>query len=737
MEVSGDGAHANDAKCNASLSAPLPDISVRNQWLKLCEASRSRWLLKEEIVWALEHGNGGHIKIQDRPLHQPIPGSLFLFDRTQTRFWRKDGYEWRQKNDSHMRLKFNKMGRHASMKCCYNVHKALPTFHRRGYWLLAHPDIILVHYMNNSKKRIGSSPSSTNTAAMKVFREEEGGVPKSAQQQQQQQENEAMEVSPFPTRSAMKGMAPSSVRRVGRKSMKDRKVSMNHVPRKRRIIDYSPNWSFLPGGGKVSPAISTSPETYIRYDATTSTTIPSSSFINPKNRFSTSSSSGSANLPLPHHHRATTRYLDRRGNTGEGGWGSDSPLFLRNTRSISVDVYLTDGRIETEKVEYRFVPLSSSSSTVSSPPTTPRSSTFPLPSPLSPQEDDYLRGGSDGPVLGDERIAENNSGLQRVRSMEEDNKATISSSSDERKGGGALTTNKPAAAAWRMEIGSEIGEGGKPTESTSREGYNGNADDDANGSGYAGSRNPGRGMVNHQDDGDDAADDDNDDDDDDAETVKLGLAFSSITLRDMGINTSDIDGPEPVTDEIFTSAAERIQRQFRSWLYRRHEAANKLQKVMRGMLVRKSLKRSHDAAVIIQKKFRTRRIRREYQKLKSAAIMVQNNYRAKKRNRTTEEKKGSLTMLGRLPTRHHYNAVKAEGGDKMMEISNYDVSAGSVGDRASSTALPPHHDVLSISSPSSFKEEDIIIPQHHAPSISSPLFKDVEIPDIFSHSPSR
>jgi len=117
------------------------------------------------------------------------------------------------------------------------------------------------------------------------------------------------------------------------------------------------------------------------------------------------------------------------------------------------------------------------------------------------------------------------------------------------------------------------------------------------------------------------------------ETIGLERAFSSITLHDMGINTSDIEGPSPVPDEVFTNAAERIQKQFRAYLFRRHTAAKKLQRFMRGMMARKSLKRSHNAATIIQSHFRTNRVRREYQKLKHAAIMVQNNFRAKKRNR--------------------------------------------------------------------------------------------------------
>lgn len=39
----------------------------------------------------------------------------------------------------------------ATVQCIYGcyVHSAiLPTFHRRCYWLLQNPDIVLVHYLN-------------------------------------------------------------------------------------------------------------------------------------------------------------------------------------------------------------------------------------------------------------------------------------------------------------------------------------------------------------------------------------------------------------------------------------------------------------------------------------------------------------------------------------------------------------------------------------------------------------
>lgn len=117
----------------------------------------------------------------------------------------------------------------------------------------------------------------------------------------------------------------------------------------------------------------------------------------------------------------------------------------------------------------------------------------------------------------------------------------------------------------------------------------------------------------------------------DEEEMKLRQAFSSITLGDMGINTADIEGDVP--DDVFSTAAERIQKQFRTWIYKRHAAAKKLQSFLRGAMVRKSIKRNHNAAKVIQNQFRAQKLRREFQKLKNAAVTIQTTYRAKKRNK--------------------------------------------------------------------------------------------------------
>jgi hypothetical protein len=115
---------------------------------------------------------------------------------------------------------------------------------------------------------------------------------------------------------------------------------------------------------------------------------------------------------------------------------------------------------------------------------------------------------------------------------------------------------------------------------------------------------------------------------DDRSEISLGRAFSSMTLRDMGIETSEIDQPD-VSDAVFATNVRRIQRKIRWWLYKRQAAAKRLQAMARGMLVRKSMKRMRESALLIQSWARQRRARRDYQRLKQATLTIQTNWRSK------------------------------------------------------------------------------------------------------------
>ncbi|XP_076315290.1 calmodulin-binding transcription activator 2-like isoform X3 [Tachypleus tridentatus] len=113
-------------------------------------SQRHRWNTNEEIAAILisfeRHENWLSREVKIRPKS----GSMLLYSRKRVRY-RRDGYCWKKRKDGkttredHMKLKVQ------GTECIYGcyVHSAiLPTFHRRCYWLLQNPDIVLVHYLN-------------------------------------------------------------------------------------------------------------------------------------------------------------------------------------------------------------------------------------------------------------------------------------------------------------------------------------------------------------------------------------------------------------------------------------------------------------------------------------------------------------------------------------------------------------------------------------------------------------
>ncbi|XP_061664275.1 calmodulin-binding transcription activator 2 isoform X2 [Syngnathoides biaculeatus] len=111
---------------------------------------RLRWNTNEEIASYLvsfeKHDEWLSCTLKTRPRN----GSIILYNRKKVKY-RKDGYCWKKRKDrkhtreDHMKLKVQ------GMECLYGnyVHSAIvPTFHRRCYWLLQNPDIVLVHYLN-------------------------------------------------------------------------------------------------------------------------------------------------------------------------------------------------------------------------------------------------------------------------------------------------------------------------------------------------------------------------------------------------------------------------------------------------------------------------------------------------------------------------------------------------------------------------------------------------------------
>ncbi|XP_062871783.1 calmodulin-binding transcription activator 1 isoform X4 [Trichomycterus rosablanca] len=111
---------------------------------------RHRWNTNEEIAAYLITFEKHDEWLTTSPKTRPQNGSMILYNRKKVKY-RKDGYCWKKRKDGkttredHMKLKVQ------GVECLYGcyVHSSIiPTFHRRCYWLLQNPDIVLVHYLN-------------------------------------------------------------------------------------------------------------------------------------------------------------------------------------------------------------------------------------------------------------------------------------------------------------------------------------------------------------------------------------------------------------------------------------------------------------------------------------------------------------------------------------------------------------------------------------------------------------
>lgn len=137
---------AQESMTTTQLPKQLETIQPATEFLGV----RHRWNTNEEIA-ALLIAFSKHEEWQNSEIKlRPPSGSMLLYNRNKVRH-RKDNYCWKKRKDGktiredHMKLKVQ------GLECIYGsyVHSAiLPTFHRRCYWLLQNPDIVLVHYLN-------------------------------------------------------------------------------------------------------------------------------------------------------------------------------------------------------------------------------------------------------------------------------------------------------------------------------------------------------------------------------------------------------------------------------------------------------------------------------------------------------------------------------------------------------------------------------------------------------------
>ncbi|GLT84494.1 hypothetical protein SLE2022_027190 [Rubroshorea leprosula] len=113
------------------------------------EAKR-RWLSPAEICEILR--NNETLQIASKPSNKPPSGSLFLFDRNVTRYFRKDGHNWQRKENGKLAKEGHKKLKAGSidvLHCYYALGEENKNFQRRCYSMLENElsSIVFVHYL--------------------------------------------------------------------------------------------------------------------------------------------------------------------------------------------------------------------------------------------------------------------------------------------------------------------------------------------------------------------------------------------------------------------------------------------------------------------------------------------------------------------------------------------------------------------------------------------------------------
>ncbi|KAK2710391.1 calmodulin-binding transcription activator 1-like isoform X2 [Artemia franciscana] len=149
-EPNNDSEENNDGETGITAKIVLPESLESLPRAENLPLNRHRWNSNEEIAAVLINFERHCDWLSKEVKIRPKSGSMHLYSRKKVRY-RRDGYCWKKRKDGkttredHMKLKVQ------GTECIYGcyVHSAiLPTFHRRCYWLLQNPDIVLVHYLN-------------------------------------------------------------------------------------------------------------------------------------------------------------------------------------------------------------------------------------------------------------------------------------------------------------------------------------------------------------------------------------------------------------------------------------------------------------------------------------------------------------------------------------------------------------------------------------------------------------
>ncbi|GLD99397.1 hypothetical protein PINS_up008116 [Pythium insidiosum] len=166
------------------------DVAARAAELR--EAATRRWLVKDELVFLLQHYELTGLPIWRVLQRRPPSGSLMFYDVNSVPDFKKDGWQWQKRKDNSGRVREDRaklvINRAITILGTYVHSSEIPvsvfrgdesywdnsqtmtivfahqTFHRRNYYLRdSHSHIILVHYFDEVNK---SDPMIMHTASL-------------------------------------------------------------------------------------------------------------------------------------------------------------------------------------------------------------------------------------------------------------------------------------------------------------------------------------------------------------------------------------------------------------------------------------------------------------------------------------------------------------------------------------------------------------------------------------------
>ncbi|TYZ60931.1 hypothetical protein PybrP1_004334 [[Pythium] brassicae (nom. inval.)] len=143
----------------------------------LLRAATSRWLVKEELAFLLQHHAALGLRLERQLQLRPPSGRLLLYDTRDVADFKKDGWRWQKRKDQSGRVREDRaklvINRQVIVLGTYVHSSDVATFHRRSYALRdADPHIVLVHYFDEANKTpagawvgVAAAPVTTPTSA--------------------------------------------------------------------------------------------------------------------------------------------------------------------------------------------------------------------------------------------------------------------------------------------------------------------------------------------------------------------------------------------------------------------------------------------------------------------------------------------------------------------------------------------------------------------------------------------